>query len=478
MRATGFVARLAALAWVTAAALVLAGCGGSGGGLAHTPTTSPPYDGPSTSGTAQPGSHDLAPEVVDFVNSSHGWVAGPDGIAGSTDGGYSWHHEFADPAHRTFAQLDFIDASHGWAVEQSGAIWATSDGGRSWAQRKGFVAEVAGFPGPVVTVDFVDPSDGYAFTEYAVRGSNGPNGPWLWRTSNGGRTWHAVTLPSGHGGSGTGGPAGRQICFTSKEVGWVVRVPALGSSDPHALLATADGGATWSSQLTSPTDGAAPTVLAHGTTPTAPTPTYAITGGILACSTLDPSVAWFLATGNPGMSQMSYSVYVTTDFGRTWTPVIDSPTAGSGPGPAFPRQMTPPPGVAAGPGSSPVNLVDVGGRAAVVVGTDLSVSLHPPYSGVAPLYAMASTDAGATWRDIPPESGGLPAQVPGIAGSSVSGFHLPAPGGGLSFVSPSVGWVLGLSATPDARDASTLLETTDGGVTWRQVHVFAASGGV
>jgi photosystem II stability/assembly factor-like uncharacterized protein len=59
------------------------------------------------------------------------WLLGGNTLAHSTDGGKTW--EVAVGASGSFNALHFADATHGWAVGNYGALFATVDGGRTWA---------------------------------------------------------------------------------------------------------------------------------------------------------------------------------------------------------------------------------------------------------------------------------------------------------------------------------------------------------
>jgi hypothetical protein len=83
----------------------------------------------------------------------------------------------------------FADPEHGWALAEEGdephprpALFATSDGGRSWTRSP--ISIGSRYAGPIV---FSSARDGWLAEE-------GPD-PALYRTRNGGRTWTEVRLP-------------------------------------------------------------------------------------------------------------------------------------------------------------------------------------------------------------------------------------------------------------------------------------------
>jgi photosystem II stability/assembly factor-like uncharacterized protein len=73
-----------------------------------------------------------------FVDASRGWAVGDSVVMSTTNGGKTWvPHRL--PA-RSLASVYFADARHGWVVGgagegDTGVIFATSDGGRSWTSQ-------------------------------------------------------------------------------------------------------------------------------------------------------------------------------------------------------------------------------------------------------------------------------------------------------------------------------------------------------
>lgn len=114
--------------------------------MAGSPATAGANSGVGGGWTAQASgmSNDL--RGVDFVDRSHGWAVGARGwILATTDGGAQWVRQSAceqtvpctptsqDAVTADLASVSFTDATHGWAVGATGTILATSDGGRSWS---------------------------------------------------------------------------------------------------------------------------------------------------------------------------------------------------------------------------------------------------------------------------------------------------------------------------------------------------------
>jgi photosystem II stability/assembly factor-like uncharacterized protein len=141
-------------------------------------------DGGTTWVAASPQSDDL--HCITFEG-EHGWAGGGGRLGDeravmlrSQDGGGSWS-QVELPVWGSVRALDFVDASRGWAVAldwgedgdvRSGAILATSDGGRSWTVQ-------ARAPEALTSLSMSDDTNGWAF---------GENGMAL-QTEDGGVTW-------------------------------------------------------------------------------------------------------------------------------------------------------------------------------------------------------------------------------------------------------------------------------------------------
>ena len=152
---------------------------------------------------------------------------------------------------------NFVTADDGWAVGAFGTIFRTHDGGRSWD------AQVSGTLEQLFSVSFADIRTGWAVGRTGV----------ILHTTDGGTTWrkqptqktstcskYAPSTPDGPGPSGTGGrcwppaTAGRRGKTTrcratssstsglaDAQHGWIV-------GEAGAIVATQDGGATWTEQ--------------------------------------------------------------------------------------------------------------------------------------------------------------------------------------------------------------------------------------
>jgi photosystem II stability/assembly factor-like uncharacterized protein len=162
-----------------------------------------------------------------FVDARTGWLSGGGlTLLTTTDGGASWRAgtvyapadsstseaparsrkgveaSAARPQVPTTSQrlnaVSFADAFTGWAVGAGGAIFSTSDGGRSWRP------QASGVESDLSDVKFLDRAEGWAV---------GGEGTVL-HTTDGGRTWKAETRQTTH--------ALERLCFVGRRRAWAV----------------------------------------------------------------------------------------------------------------------------------------------------------------------------------------------------------------------------------------------------------------
>jgi len=342
----------------------------------------------------------LPPQLgaIAFADPRHGWVGGQGVLLASSDGGRTWRTAYLGSA--TVEGFSMLSARQGFAATNKGLL-ATSDGS-NWH----FVDRT-----PLQSVQFFMPQVGVALRPAGNLPPTGPNGATpkglrILRTADGGRTWQQEP-----------GKPVLAACFFSPHRG----VSALRSSSGLHLSYTADGGRTWSSAASVP-------------------------GGYGAGLTCTPDGgAWLVAVGGVGMSQASYSVLRSGDFGRSWAPVLARPTAGGGPAPGNPI------GVTAGPGLGPGPLAATDKDHAVMLGTCWAC-------GDGMVLLDSTSDGGRTWQRI---SSAIPYATP-------TDLTLSMPNLGLL-------WLFFAPMTPvgaAAGNQSQVEVSSDGGRTWRKVHLF------
>ncbi|WJH35988.1 hypothetical protein N6H14_08860 [Paenibacillus sp. CC-CFT747] len=148
--------------------------------------------------------------------------------------------------------------------------------------------------------------------------------------------------------------------------------------------------------------------------------------------------AWVELIGQSGMTQTSYSLFHTTDGGKTWKTVLANSTAGGGPAPGFPLNYNDGP---KNNGSKP-GMLYVVNRTTGFMGGYCPACDNPNSVG-------KTTDGGATWVNGKDS-------VPGGSGAL------------LAMADASKGWLI----TNDASQPSAFYTTTDGGSHWTKVSSF------
>ena len=204
---------------------------------------------------------------IDLVGARDGWAVGAGGTVLVThDGGGTWRPQTAS-FQGWLSAVAFADPTHGWAVGVDGTVLATAEGGDTWS------TQVAGGSGSFAAVAATDTTHAWA-----AGGSEGAQGRVMATTD--GTTWIAQDIGScdrllglafqdarhgwavGLGGtiiatSDGGQTWSRQrpprlvdatftaVRFVDDEVGWVAGYLGAGLGSRQVLLATSDGGAHW-----------------------------------------------------------------------------------------------------------------------------------------------------------------------------------------------------------------------------------------
>jgi len=191
--------------------------------------------------------------TLQFLDGRHGWLiadrlnAGQAGsrLLATTDGGKTWQPIFTTPLRLT--SVHFVDLRHGWVAGSASImgggpgcntrVFATTNGGRNWAQQLYRSYQCS------PDVDFVNVHDGWVLAQPEVNrycAMGGCGGSFLSRTSDGGRHW--TNLGQVKSGSVLSGFQGG-VVFVTPRVGWI---PEEGGAGPGlgGINITHDGGRT------------------------------------------------------------------------------------------------------------------------------------------------------------------------------------------------------------------------------------------
>jgi photosystem II stability/assembly factor-like uncharacterized protein len=180
--------------------------------------------------------------AVQFVDSMTGWAAGDGGaVFRTTDGGRSWKPLLSGAA-ANINFIDFVDWNHGWMLGEAGGkmtdgaedenvLLLTTNGGRTWTRKS--------LPN-VTKLYFIDSKNGWAV---------GRNATFL-KTTDGGMEWTKVTsiekligLPVESSSYNFGFS---DIHFIDAEHGWLIgNFYGRTRSNIGGVFMTSDGGVTW-----------------------------------------------------------------------------------------------------------------------------------------------------------------------------------------------------------------------------------------
>lgn len=180
-------------------------------------------------------------DAVDFVDPSTGWVlADLDNstftVLGTTNAGLRWTTRLTEPSPRPAEYMRFFDRSTGVVVSSGpgATIYRTGDGGTTWTSRR------VGVTSYVIAVSFVDADHGWLL-DYGT----GAGSTELFGTTDGGRSWKSLGSPARDAAQAYA------VTFSDRSTGWLDTVA------PGAYVyTTSNGGKTWRAvELPTPASG-------------------------------------------------------------------------------------------------------------------------------------------------------------------------------------------------------------------------------
>ena len=204
-----------------------------------------------------------------MLSPTTGWAQG---ALRTTDGGLNWHDTSAAsslnraPGFTGYADF-FLDSTHAWTAQAvssptscAAVTFMTSDGGQTWQQSEPVSVDVQADWEVGLQLYFIDAQHGWLLAEAGkFMFGPGPVDAYLYVTSDGGLHWRRVSHRSGSGTKPTSAAACEaqlgSVVFASQTTGW----SQLPYQCDTTLLVTHDGGVTWTAQrLPHPKDASCP----------------------------------------------------------------------------------------------------------------------------------------------------------------------------------------------------------------------------
>ena len=176
------------------------------------------------------------------------WVVGaPDLVLGSADGGASWQvrnrSTETDVILGDLWAVAFGDVDHGWAVRRGVAspeatVLATADAGATWSWQ---------YPGPrggrLLSVAAIGATHAWAVGYQPPRGSGAEDKALVVATTDGGASWTRQRLPAGL--------SPFRVAFADARHGWILAGDA-DHGGGYYVLSTSDGGSRWRVSYSAP----------------------------------------------------------------------------------------------------------------------------------------------------------------------------------------------------------------------------------
>lgn len=293
----------------------------------------------------------VVPEKM--LSPTTGWAQG---ALRTTDGGLHWHDTSAPLPNRAPGPTGyddfFLDSTHAWTAQAvssptscSAVTFRTTDGGHTWQRSEPVSVDVQADSEVELELNFIDAQHGWLLAEAGHwMFGHGPVDAYLYVTSDGGLHWREISHRPGTAASGACEAKLGNVVFASQTTGW-----SLPQCPDTTLLVTHDGGATWNvlrlphpSQANCPCYTSLPTFFDEkrgivsvfgdagqqsllATSDGGGTWSYRAlppTGYSVTIDFIDANTGWDIVTP-PGWSKLSGApkdwLYRTNDGGQTWT---------------------------------------------------------------------------------------------------------------------------------------------------------------
>lgn len=381
---------------------------------------------------------------------------------------WRWHPLPPAPSGLQLESIRMARGGAGWAIaKRPPGIVHTTDGGVLWT-RVTPPAGAARWEPSACAPYFSGGRDAWVACPDAASPPGRLWGFTVWRTGDGGHTWSSASLASAYTKAETTGTiSALSLDFSGPRHGWLVIQPSQTmNSSPGELLATTDGGASWTEIAHA--EGAGRATLPAG-------------GEV---SFTSPRDGW-LVGGKVGTDDSR--LYGTEDGGRSWK-LMHLPV------PAAVRQQSirprARPGLPAFGGAHPqrgmlsATIYDVHGLAVQeALYRTADGGAHWAWLSAPPARPWSAADflsglVGFLWAP-PPHNFNSVSPVQGTLYRTIDGGETWTKVGALAnvaqldFTTAQRGWAI--SASPETR-ARWVLATRDGGRTWSPVHAALAAG--
>jgi photosystem II stability/assembly factor-like uncharacterized protein len=256
---------------------------------------------------------------VSFTDADRGHAVGSyNSIFRTDDGGATWQRQdtplptrpplrydttdATDPTGGAYMAVSFVDADHGYAASSDGAVVATSDGGATWELRPTPAPATVSTAWPENSPPRAWGFQAISFTDRLHGYVVGDLGVIL-ATADGGATWTYQGKP-GYGNL-------RDAHFVDSDHGQIVGIgPGRAGGLRYTTLGTNDAGETWQVSLAGGGPASSADASSADASPTDASPTAVSPTDLTGVAVTTPRHA--VAVGNGGR------IFVTFDEAKTW----------------------------------------------------------------------------------------------------------------------------------------------------------------